>query len=129
MTSQSSMGAGFKARFVGNGTVREFLLLDHCLNYDISDGLKEGLKQSVEEDLEQGQRAFMVDLKEVETVDSCGVGVLISVHHQVVAAGGTVAFLGCNSLVKKVLQMMRLDRFLAIFPDREKALRCVLETS
>jgi len=128
MTSESSMGAGYKARFLAGGSVREFHLLEHCLNYDISDGLKERLKQSVQEDLEQGQRAFIVDLQEVETVDSCGVGVLIAVHHQVVAEGGTVAFVGCNSLVKKVLQMMRLDRFLAIFSDQEKALRCVLET-
>ncbi|MFH0947078.1 MAG: STAS domain-containing protein [Planctomycetota bacterium] len=127
MTIQSSSGAGFRACSTADGAARKFELRDRCLNYDVSDGLKAGVRQAVADDLEEGHRTFLFDLGRVEEVDSSGVGILIAVHHQVVAEGGTVAFIGCCPQVTKVLQMMRLDKFLALFPDEEKALRALVE--
>ena len=128
MTVQSSSGAGFRACSMADGAARKYELRDRCLNYDVSDGLKSGVRQAVADDLEEGHRTFLFDLILVEEVDSSGVGILIAVHHQVVAEGGSVAFVRCCPQVAKVLQMMQLDKFLTLFPDEEKAVRALVES-
>lgn len=127
MESRSSLGTGFSVRAVAGGAAVRIDLRDPFLHYDVTDELKEHLRRAVGEQLLAGYRAFVLDVARVELIDSCGVGLLIGVHHQIADAGGLLAVTGTCPFVTKVLKAMRLDRFLALYPDPEKALRALVD--
>ncbi|MBI4882055.1 MAG: STAS domain-containing protein [Planctomycetes bacterium] len=127
MTSQSSLGAGLRTRSVASGAALQIDLGDQFLNYDVSDGLKERVKKLLGEHLEEGHRTFVLNLEKVGLIDSCGVGLLIAAHHQVAAEGGVLAIVGACPFVMKVLRMMRLDKFLALYPNQERALKALVD--
>lgn len=127
MKSQPSMGAGFRTRTVANGAALQIELSGSSLNYDVSEGLRGRLKDVVGDHLEEGHRTFILEMEGITLIDSCGIGMLISVHHQVVAAGGVLAITGSGQAVSKMLRLMQLDRFLQLYPDQQKALRAVAE--
>ncbi len=128
MTSQSSLGTSLRTRSVASGAALQIDLGDQFLNYDVADGLKERVKKLLGEQLADGHRTFLLNLEKVGLIDSCGVGLLIAAHHQVVAEGGVLAIVGACPFVMKVLRMMRLDKFLALFPDQERAVRALVDT-
>ena len=127
MSSQSAVSAGFEIEETASGAALVIRLRDGHLNYDVSDDLKSRLKTDVDEHLSEGHRSFVLDMTDVELIDSCGVGTVIAVHHQVAAAGGMLAVANTCPFVLKVLRMMRLDKFLSLFPDVERALKVVVE--
>lgn len=127
MDSQSALTAGFHVKHVANGAAVAVELRDANLSYDVSDSLKPRLKTTLEELLAEGHLGFLIDVRAVELIDSCGAGLLVALHHQVAAAGGALAIVGANPFVFKVLRMMRLDRFLSCHEDQEKALRVVAD--
>jgi anti-anti-sigma factor len=112
---------------VAGGAVVKVEFLDAHLDYDAADGLREQLKGMVAQRLAEGHRSFVLDLAKVELIDSSGVGTLIALHHQVVAAGGVLAVTGATPFVGKVLRMMRLDRFLKLFDSEERALKSLVD--
>jgi len=128
MSASQKSDAGFRIRPVVNGTAVRIDLLDEALTFDVVESLKARLKAAVVDVLDEGHRSFVLDLATVETVDSSGVGVLIAVHHQVTAVGGSLAVSGACPFVLKVLKMMQLDRFLDLHPDVEHAVKAVVDT-
>lgn len=127
MAAPNPSDAGFRVNAEESGAALTIELLDRALTFDVSESLKGRLKDAVRADLEAGHRAFVLRLERVETVDSSGVGVLIALHHQVAEQGGALAVCGLSSHVAKVLRMMKLDRFLTVLPDVERALRAVTD--
>jgi anti-anti-sigma factor len=112
---------------VAEGAVVKIAFLDAHLDFDVADVLREHLKGLVAERLAVGHRAFLLELTKVEVIDSCGVGTLIAMHHQVAAAGGVLAVIGATPFVGKVLKMMRLDRYLKLFDSEERALKSLVD--
>lgn len=121
------MGTGFRTRAVANGAAVQIDVLGDSLSFDISEDLARRLKEIVREHLDEGQRSFVLDMGRVTSVDSTGVGLLVNVHHQVAEAGGMLAVVGVQGEVLRILKMMRLDRFLSLFPDAERALSRMVE--
>lgn len=121
-------GSGFHMHPVANGAVIRIDVHEPCIDFGIAEAMKSRLKDATQDCLAEGHRAFVLDLSAVNTVDSSGVGVLISVHHQVVGAGGTLAVVGVQPFVMRVLKLMRLEKFLQIFADPERALRLLVES-
>ena len=128
MSESQLPDAGFRIRPFENGTAVRIDLLDESLTFDVVESLKARLKAAVRDVLDEGHRAFVLDLSAVGTVDSSGVGVLIAVHHGVTAEGGSLAVSGACPFVQKVLRLMQLDRFLDLHADADKALRAVADT-
>jgi len=64
----------------------------------------------------------VVDLSEIEFLDSAGVGVLVSVFKNARASGASAAFAGIRPPVRAVLRLIRLDALLDLYPDAEAAL-------
>ena len=75
-----------------------------------------GLKAKVIERIEQGARRLVLDLKEVEFMDSTGLGTLLSLLKRV-PQGGSLALCGCGASVLELLKLTRLDRVFQIYPD------------
>ncbi len=127
MDQEGSTGTGFSTRVVADGAAVEVILRSRFLNYDVSDSLKERLRTSISDALLEGHRAFVLELSAVERIDSCGVGTLIAMHHQIADAGGSLAIAGVCEFVQKLLHMMQLDRFLSVHASTERALKAVVD--
>lgn len=123
MTSRSAVGISFTATPVAAGAAVHVEIHEPNLDFDASDGLKTRLHSAIGSYLGEGYRSFVLDLTAVERIDSCGVGLLIGMHHQAVGAGGSLVVVITSPFVRKVLRMMRLDRFLELETSLERAVR------
>ncbi|MBC8043317.1 MAG: STAS domain-containing protein [Rhizobacter sp.] len=61
------------------------------------------------------KRYLIVDLSQVEAMDSSGLGAILMAHRQTVAHGGFAAFIGIRGKVKDLIKMAGLERQLNIF--------------
>lgn len=127
--SHSAVSAGFTLVEVRGGAAVQIDLRDGQLDFDVSDDLKARLKMAVGDLLLEGHRNFVLNAESVELIDSCGVGLIIALHHQVAAAGGVLAVCNTCPFVLKVLRMMQLDKFLTLFPTLDKALKVVADAT
>jgi anti-anti-sigma factor len=127
MTARSTAGIQFRATPVAHGAAIRIDLPEENLDFDAADGLKSQLHDTLSAFLAEGYRSFILDLSTVQRIDSCGVGLLIGMHHQVVAKGGTLVVAVQSPFVRKVLRWMRLDRFLDLETTVERALRNVAD--
>ncbi|MDI3341612.1 MAG: STAS domain-containing protein [Sphaerobacter sp.] len=64
---------------------------------------------------------LIVDLSELEFIDSSGLGVLVDLREQAQAHGGRVVLVAPRRTVTKVLHLTGLDRCFAIYPTVEAA--------
>lgn len=66
-------------------------------------------------------RRAVIDLSDVEFVDSTGLGVLVSVL-KMMDAQGAIAVAGARPTVRRLFEITRLDRVLPLYFDRAEAL-------
>ncbi len=57
---------------------------------------------------------IVIDLKDVEMVDSVGIGVLIATHNSMTRAGGEVKVINTSNEIYNLLNTMRLNRHFKI---------------
>lgn len=93
------------------GSAATVQILSKYLNYDVADELKAKLRVVAQQKLDGGFRTFVLDLAKVSIVDSCGVGLMIGLHNQVQAAGGTLWLVGITHFLQKIFRMMHLDQY------------------
>ena len=60
--------------------------------------------------INKGNTAFVVDLSQVDYMDSTGLGMLVFVRRQVVQKGGSLKLEGLHGLVKELFEMTHLDK-------------------
>ena len=65
----------------------------------------------------------VVDLSDVEFLDSAGVGVLVGLFKNARLRGGRARFCGLTPGVRSVLELIQLDRIFEIYDDVEAAVR------
>lgn len=63
----------------------------------------------------------ILDLDDLEFMDSHGLSVIIGCYKSVTAAGGSLALAGARPIVRRTLEITGLDRRLALFDSVEKA--------
>ena len=76
---------------------------------------------SIQENLSLGKRDFVIDMKEVEWINSIGMGMLIAGHTSVRKQGGR--FILCN--IEKVESILSITRLIKVFEhcgSRQEAL-------
>ncbi|MDP3518318.1 MAG: STAS domain-containing protein [Pseudohongiella sp.] len=71
--------------------------------------------------LEQHNR-IVLDLSNVEFIDSAGVGTLISCLRIVTERKGQLRLCGLNRAVRALFELMRMNRLFEVHPDRQSAL-------
>ena len=113
----------FSVREVAGGRLATITLHTRYLNYSVSDALRASLARFLANGLERGLREFVLELTSVTIVDSCGVGLMIWLHREVEAAGGTLCLCGVTHFLQKMLRMMQLDRFFTVVATEEEAVR------
>ena len=79
------------------------------------------LEQALRRAVNEGVRRVVVDLTEVDFVDSTGIGVLADAHERLVGEGGAIAVVGAHSHVRKLFTITRLDGPLGLAHTRAEA--------
>ncbi len=71
----------------------------------------------------QGERELILDLHQVEFMDSTALGVIVSIFKRLKEAGGKdLKLCGLSELVKELFEITRLHKVMKLFPSREEAL-------
>jgi len=81
------------------------------------------LRDSMLKELTSGCRAVVLDLAEVQYIDSSGLSALVATVNGYEKQGGTVLLCSADPAVMKVLEMTRLTDYFTIAEDREEALQ------
>jgi anti-sigma B factor antagonist len=80
------------------------------------------VRESIHEALVAGERWILLDLKDVNALDSSGVGELMAAYSSVTRHGGTLKLAGLSPKVATVLQVTQMTGLLDVFDTQEEAL-------
>ena len=80
------------------------------------------LRDTVRDLLSKGQKKILLNLGDVNYIDSSGIGELVSGFTSVANQGGTLKLLGLTKRVKDLLQITKLYTVFEVFDDEAKAL-------
>ena len=85
-------------------------------------GNRQELKQKVLDELEGGQRKFLIDFANTGYIDSSGLGALVTISKQVREQGGEMRLAGLNDDLRTLFELTKLDTLFAISNSAEQAL-------
>jgi anti-sigma B factor antagonist len=85
-------------------------------------GNRQELKQKVLEELEGGDRKFIVDFANTGYIDSSGLGVLVSLSKKIREQGGELRLASLNEDLRTLFELTKLDTLFRIADSREEAL-------
>lgn len=71
--------------------------------------------------VEEGPAHFILDLSQIDFVDSSGLGALVQLAKKVQTAGGTLQIV-TNPRVTQTVKLVRLEQFLALQPSVDVAI-------
>ena len=74
------------------------------------------------EELAVRTERIVVDLSQVQFIDSAGCGALLQFHKQLLARGGGVKVCCVSHPVRALFELVRMQRVLDVHPGREQAL-------
>jgi anti-sigma B factor antagonist len=96
-----------------------FRLQEKRLDASLAPELKSQILMLVAE----GKKYLIIDLAQVDAIDSNGIGALLIAHRHTAEHEGFAAFIGIHGNVKDLLQMMQLHKQLYIFSSVQEVLR------
>ncbi|MDX2182477.1 MAG: STAS domain-containing protein [Gemmatimonadaceae bacterium] len=85
-------------------------------------GNRQELKQRVLDELEKGERKFLVDFAKTGYIDSSGLGVLVSLSKKIREQGGALRLSNLNDDLRTLFELTKLDTLFEIADSRERAL-------
>jgi anti-sigma B factor antagonist len=86
------------------------------------------LRETVSAELLRGEKKLLLNLAEVNYIDSTGLGELISAHTSVQKHGGHIQFLKLTNKVRDLLQITKLYTVLDIKDDEAEAIASLNRT-
>jgi anti-anti-sigma factor len=96
--------------------------------YGILDGVQaKELRQQVGELVAAGDRLVLIDLAEVNFMDSSGLGALVAALKMLKTAGGDLYLCSIGDPVKSLFALTRMDRVFEIFRDRKQFITTILD--
>ena len=85
-------------------------------------GNRQELKQRVMDELERGERRFLIDFAQTGYIDSSGLGVLVSLSKKIREQGGELRLANLNEDLKTLFELTKLDTLFAIDATGDQAL-------
>ncbi|MBI1915083.1 MAG: STAS domain-containing protein [Planctomycetes bacterium] len=77
------------------------------------------------EELSQRTIRLVVDLSQVQFIDSAGCGALLQYHKRLKEKGGGLAVCCISAPVRALFELVRIQRALDIYPSRDAAVRAL----
>jgi len=85
-------------------------------------GNRQELKQKVLDELEAGERKFLIDFANTGYIDSSGLGVLVSLSKKIREKSGELRLANLNEDLRTLFELTKLDTLFNIADSREEAL-------
>ena len=79
------------------------------------------IETSIRRLIDEGARKLIIDLTGLDSIDSSGIGVLVSCSGLMEQSGGQMRIAGARGSVAKSFDLVHLDRLAALDPDVESA--------
>ncbi|MGH9684240.1 MAG: STAS domain-containing protein [Candidatus Acidiferrales bacterium] len=79
------------------------------------------IEQEVEQLLRQNQTRVIFDLSGVASIDSVGVGKIVSCFSQVKKSGGSLRLAGVKGMLEGVFKLVQVHKVIAIYPTASDA--------
>lgn len=86
------------------------------------------LRDSIARLLKHGRKDIVLNLSDLQYLDSSGIGELARLYVTVVKQGGQMKVIGLSSKVGEILKITKLYQVFPEFPDEAAALRSFPET-
>lgn len=86
---------------------------------DIVASMAADFRQDLLKEVESGVKRLVVDLNDVEMVDSVGIGVLVAAHNSLSKNGGQMAVSNVSQDIFNLFKVMRLDQHFEVIPATE----------
>lgn len=86
-------------------------------------GNRQELKQRILQELENGERRFVIDFERTGYIDSSGLGVLVSLSKKIREQGGELRLAALNEDLRTLFELTKLDTLFTIAENREQALK------
>lgn len=99
----------------------EGILFVKPLEKSIEAGNSREFKRKVADLVDNGERTLVVNLAEVEFMDSSGLGSLISILKLLANAQGSIIICELREQVRRLFDLTRLDQVFQIFSKEEEA--------
>lgn len=99
----------------------EFVKLSGIMNAETIAEFRDYINRVSQSDL----KLVVLDLEMLEEIDSSGVGAIISLLKHLRLKDGVLRILKIRGAVKKLFELLRIDRGLDIYEDTDKALNLV----
>ena len=80
------------------------------------------LRDELQDLIQDGTQHLVVDLNDVEFLDSAGLGVLVGAYHRLRGGEGTLVFVGANDRVRKIFHITQLMKIFPLHPTLDAAL-------
>ncbi|MEN9214565.1 MAG: STAS domain-containing protein [Gloeomargarita sp. DG02_3_bins_56] len=80
---------------------------------------KDGLTQQVKQIANQRATLVLLDLSQVQFVDSSGLGAIVAALKSLRSAGGELALCQPSEQVKTLLEITGLERIMKVYPNRQ----------
>jgi anti-sigma B factor antagonist len=77
-------------------------------------GNRHELKNRVLDELERGERKFLIDFSQTGYIDSSGLGILVSLSKKIRARGGELRLASLNDDLKTLFELTKLDALFQI---------------
>jgi anti-sigma B factor antagonist len=85
-------------------------------------GNRQELKQKVLDELEKGERRFLIDFTQTGYIDSSGLGVLVSLSKKIREQGGELRLSSLNEDLRTLFELTKLDTLFRIADSRAEGL-------
>ncbi len=85
-------------------------------------GNRQELKQKVLDELEGGEKRFLIDFEKTGYIDSSGLGVLVSLSKKIREHGGELRLANLNEDLRTLFELTKLDTLFQIADSRDEAL-------
>jgi anti-sigma B factor antagonist len=79
-------------------------------------------KEHLSKLIEEGHTNLLVNLKDVGYMDSSGFGALLGATKRLRPEGGTLALVGCNQVITRMLNITRLNTIFKMYDTEQDAL-------
>lgn len=76
------------------------------------------LRKKLIELLTQNYKNFIVDIGQIDYIDSSGLGVLVGIQKRALEKGGGVVIKGLHGTIKELFELTRLTKVFEIQPER-----------
>jgi anti-anti-sigma factor len=85
--------------------------------------------RAIADEIRDGARQIVVDLSDVQLMNSSGLGMLVAASTSLRSSGGRLIVVGANERIRSLLKMTRLDSVFASFDTRDAAVEACRQTN